>query len=139
MQWLTGNLSSDYHSICDFRKVNPQALENTFKLFVLFLKDASLAGATTVASDGTKVRAHNSKKNNYSQKKLERHLNYIEEKSKLYLKHIFGTIKRFRFREGYDHTNLTGLKKAVGEMSLIMLVYNIKRCANIPSIPSLIA
>lgn len=88
MQWLTGNLIPNYHSICDFRKINPQALTNTFKLFVLFLKDASLVSATTVASDGTKVRAHNSKKNNYSAKKLKRHIEYIDEKSAAYLKQL---------------------------------------------------
>ena len=35
--------------------------------------------------DGTKVRASNSKKSNYSQKKIERHLAYIEEKTNEYL------------------------------------------------------
>lgn len=49
--------------------------------------------------------------------------------------HIFGTIKR---QWGYNHTNLSGLKKVGGEMSLIMLVYNIKRCTNILGIPNLI-
>ena len=88
LQWLTGNLVPNYHSICDFRKVNPIALQNTFKLFVQFLKDASLVGCSTVASDGTKVRAHNSKKNNYSPKKIERHLKHIEEKSNEYFKQL---------------------------------------------------
>ncbi|MBK9379062.1 MAG: hypothetical protein IPM86_12885 [Saprospiraceae bacterium] len=37
------------------------------------------------AIDGTKSRAHNSKKNNYNQKKIERHLAYIEEKSTEYI------------------------------------------------------
>ena len=50
--------------------------------------------------------------------------------------HIFGTIKR---KWGYNHTNLTGLEKVNGEMSLIMLVYNIKRTINILGIESLIA
>jgi hypothetical protein len=38
-----------------------------------------------VAMDGTKVRANNSKKRNYSQKKIARHLAYIEEKTTEYL------------------------------------------------------
>jgi hypothetical protein len=42
--------------------------------------------------------------------------------------HIFGTIKR---KWGYNHTNLKGLAKVNGEFSLIMLVYNVKRCQNI--------
>ena len=85
LQWLTGNLQPNYHSIADFRKDNPDALRSLFKLYVLFLKEAELTGGETVAIDGTKVRAHNSKKNNYSQRKIERHLAYIEEKMTEYL------------------------------------------------------
>ena len=49
--------------------------------------------------------------------------------------HVFGTIKR---KWGYYYTNLKGLKKVNGEHSLIMLVYNIKRCFNILGVPELI-
>ena len=85
LQWLCGSLKPNYHSIADFRKINPQALRNTFKLFVLFLKEADLIGSELIAVDGTKSRAHNSKKNNYNPKKIERHLAYIEEKTNEYL------------------------------------------------------
>ena len=37
LQWLVCKLIPNYHSIADFRKVNPTALRNTFKLFVSFL------------------------------------------------------------------------------------------------------
>ena len=36
LQWLLCGQRPNYHSIADFRKVNPVALQNTFKLFVLF-------------------------------------------------------------------------------------------------------
>ena len=85
LQWLLCKLVPNYHSIADFRKENPRALKNTFKLFVLFLKDADLISGTTIAIDGTKVRAHNSKKNNFNQKKIDRHLAYIEERTNEYL------------------------------------------------------
>ena len=85
LHWLTNLLQPNYHSIADFRKENPLALKNVFKLFVLFLKEADLIGSKTLAIDGTKVRAHNSKKTNYNPKKIERHLNYIEEKTNEYL------------------------------------------------------
>ena len=68
-----------------FRKDNPKALKACFKLYVLFLRDAGLVGGKTVAVDGSKFRASNSKKNNYSQKKIDRHLQYIEEKTQDYL------------------------------------------------------
>ncbi len=88
LHWLLQKLSPNYHSISDFRKENPIALRNTFKLFVLFLKDIGLVAGTTVAIDGTKVRAHNSKKNNYNPKKIERHLQYIEEKTNEYIQQL---------------------------------------------------
>jgi len=39
-----------------------------------------------LAGDGTKLRAQNSKKNNYNQKKIDRHLAYIENKLAEYCK-----------------------------------------------------
>jgi transposase len=91
LQWLCGSLKPNYHSIADFRKINPTALRNTFKLFVLFLKEADLIGSEIIAVDGTKSRAHNSKKNNYNPKKIERHLAYIEEKTNEYLAQLDAT------------------------------------------------
>jgi len=85
LHWLLNSLAPNYHSICDFRKNNPEALRNTFKLFVSFLKESELISGTTIAIDGTKSRAHNSKKNNYNPKKIARHLQYIEEKTASYL------------------------------------------------------
>ena len=88
LQWLTLGLSPNYHTISDFRKNNPKALKSVFKLFVSFLKDIDLVGGQVVAIDGTKSRAHNSKKYNYNQKKIDRHLAYIEEKSNEYLNQL---------------------------------------------------
>jgi transposase len=56
-------------------------LEKLFKLYVLF-KDADLIGCETIAIDGTKSRAHNSKKANFNQKKIDKHVDYIEVKTK---------------------------------------------------------
>jgi transposase len=88
LHWLLCGQRPNYHSIADFRKDNPKALQNTFKLYVLFLKECELIGGKTVAIDGSKVRASNSKKNNYNQKKIERHLTYIEEKTSEYLQQL---------------------------------------------------
>lgn len=85
LQWLLQGLCPNYHTISDFRKVNAIALQNLFKLFVSFLKDAGLIGGKLIAVDGTKIRGSNSKKNNYNAKKIQRHLDYIEQKSKALL------------------------------------------------------
>lgn len=85
MQWLLEDIRPNYHSISDFRKNNSLALKNLFKLYVVFLKDADLIGCETIAIDGTKSRAHNSKKANFNQKKIDQHLEYIEIKTQEYL------------------------------------------------------
>ncbi|MBM6497921.1 transposase, partial [Flavobacterium macrobrachii] len=85
LQWLLEAICPNYHSIADFRKDNPKALKQLFKLFVSFLKDAELIAGETIAIDGTKSRAHNSKKANYNQKKIDKHLEYIETKTQEYL------------------------------------------------------
>jgi transposase len=85
IQWLLEAIAPNYHSIADFRKDNAKALRQLFKLFVFFLKDADLISGQTIAIDGTKSRAHNGKKSNFNQKKIDKHLAYIEAKTQEYL------------------------------------------------------
>lgn len=90
MMWLLGKLTPDFKTIADFRKDNKNALKSIFKDFTRLCRDWDLYGKELVAVDGTKFRASNSKKNNYSQKKIQRHLKYIDEKIKEYLKELDG-------------------------------------------------
>lgn len=83
--WLLHQLKPGYHTIADFRKNNPVALKNCFKIFVSFLKGEDLLGGKTVAIDGTKIRAQNNKSNNYNEAKLKKHLEYIEARAESYL------------------------------------------------------
>jgi len=85
VQWLLEDLRPNYHSIADFRRDNPKALKQLFKLFVSFLKNADLIAGEIIAIDGTKSRAHNSKKANFNQKKIDKHKEYINAKSQEYL------------------------------------------------------
>ena len=85
LQWLLEDIRPNYHTIADFRKDNPKALKQLFKLFVSFLKNADLIAGETIAIDGTKSRAHNSKKANFNQKKIDKHKEYIDTKSQEYL------------------------------------------------------
>ncbi len=41
-------------------------------------KQFALIGGVPIAGDSTKLRVQNSKKNKYNQKKIDRHLEYIE-------------------------------------------------------------
>jgi len=84
--WLLKSLQPHYKTIAEFRKDNKLAFQKVFRQFVLLLKDWKLVDGKHVAIDSFKVRAQNSLKNNYNQKKIDRHLNYIDDKIKGYLK-----------------------------------------------------
>jgi transposase len=71
LQWLLSGQQPNYNPIADFLKQNPEASKNTFNVYVLFLNDVELIGGETVAIDGTKIRASNSKNNNCNSKKID--------------------------------------------------------------------
>lgn len=85
--WLTGRQKPSYHTISDFRSIKPhrKALKDTFRLFNQVLDRAGLFGKELVAIDGTKVRAQNSKKNNLSEDKINKRLDYHESRFMEYL------------------------------------------------------
>lgn len=78
--WLLKNLQPDHNTISNFRRDNPKAIKKVFKETVKIAKYFDLIGGTLIAGDSTKLRAQNSKKNNFNQKKIDRHLEYIENK-----------------------------------------------------------
>ena len=78
--WLLKNLKPDHNTISNFRRDNPKAIKRVFRKTVEIAKYFELIGGTLVAGDSTKLRAQNSKKNNYNQKKIDRHLEYIQNK-----------------------------------------------------------
>jgi transposase len=88
LQWLLQGLQPNYHTIADFRKMHAVPLQSMFRLYVQFLGDADLLGKTTIGIDGSKFKAVNSKKNNYNQKKIDKHRQFIEDKTAKYLQEL---------------------------------------------------
>jgi transposase len=78
--WLLKGLVPDHNTISNFRRDNPKAIKKVFRATVNIAKNLDLIGGVLLAGDGTKLRAQNSKKNNYNQKKIDRHIAYIENK-----------------------------------------------------------
>lgn len=78
--WLLKTLKPDHNTISRFRKDNPKAIKRVFRHSVALAKNFNLIGGVLIAGDSTKLRAQNSKKNNYNKKKIKRHLEYIEKK-----------------------------------------------------------
>lgn len=78
--WLIKNLKPDHNTIARFRKENPKAIRKVFRQSVAIARNFNLIGGNLIAGDSTKLRAQNSKKNNYNKKKIKRHLEYIDKK-----------------------------------------------------------
>jgi len=86
VMWLLKNLRPGHNTISNFRRDNPKAIKKVFRETVKIAKHFNLIGGTLIAGDSTKLRAQNSKKNNFNQKKISRHLEYIENKLSEYEK-----------------------------------------------------
>ncbi len=86
--WLLKGLTPDHNTISNFRRDNPKAIKKVFRLTVTIAKHFNLIGGKLIAGDSTKLRAQNSKKNNFNEKKIKRHLAYIDEKLARYEKQL---------------------------------------------------
>lgn len=88
LMWLMRKLKPDFKTIADFRRDNKTALQNVFRQFNVLCKGWGLFGETTIAIDGTKIRANNSKKKNYSRKKVKRQMEYLDQRIEEYLEQL---------------------------------------------------
>ena len=94
LQWLLQGLQPNYHTIADFRQLHAKPLQAMFRLYVQFPGDAGLLNKNTIGIDGSKFiqrmlcKAVNSKKNNYSQKKIDKHQQFIKDKAEKYLQEL---------------------------------------------------
>lgn len=80
VMWLMKGLVPDHNTIANFRKDNPKAIRKVFHATVSLAKNFELIGGNLLAGDSTKLRAQNSKKNNFTHQKIEKHIAYIDEK-----------------------------------------------------------
>nr|WP_317129196.1 IS1182 family transposase [Formosa sediminum] len=86
VMWLLESLTPDHNTISNFRKDNAKAIKKVFFATVQIARNFGLIGATLIAGDSTKFRAQNSKKNNFNKKKIQRHIDYIDNKLEQYNK-----------------------------------------------------
>jgi len=82
--WLLNCLRPDHNTISNFRRDNPKAIKKVFRATVQIARHFDLIGGKLIAGDSTKLRAQNSKKNNFNQPKIDRHLAYIDNKLEEY-------------------------------------------------------
>src|SRR6202051_3654082 len=88
VMWLTGRLVPDHKTIADFRKDNGPAIKRVCAQFVALCRKLGLLAKASVAIDGSKFKAVNSRDNNFTKGKMERRLAQIEESVARYLRRL---------------------------------------------------
>ena len=79
LMWLLEFLALDHNKISNFRKDIAKAIKTVFLAMVKIARNFGLIGATLFAGNNTKLRDQISKKNNFNQKKIRHHFNYIDK------------------------------------------------------------
>ena len=85
VMWLTGRLAPDHKTIADFRKDNGPAIRNVCARFVALCRRLELFADASVAIDGSKFKAVNTRDRNFTRAKMKRRLEQIEESVERYL------------------------------------------------------
>jgi transposase len=86
--WLTGRLVPDFKTIADFRKDNGEAIRKVCRAFVLLCRRLDLLSAASVAIDGSKFKAVNARDRNFTEAKMKRRLEQIDESIARYLSQL---------------------------------------------------
>lgn len=76
--WLAGGLEPDHSTLSRFRKGHLDALKGIFRGTVDLCIEANLVDLNLVSIDGSKIRAHASKKSLYGKKRLDREMEAID-------------------------------------------------------------
>jgi transposase/macrodomain Ter protein organizer (MatP/YcbG family) len=88
VMWLTGRLAPDHKTIADFRKDNGPAIGKVCARFVALCRELGLLTAASVAIDGSKFKAVNTRDKNFTRAKMERRLAQIGESVARYLSQL---------------------------------------------------
>jgi len=88
VMWLLGKLSPDHKTIARFRSDNPEALKNMFRDFVKMCAKFELYGKELASIDGSKFKAVNSKKRNFTQGIVKDRLERLDKKINEYFKEL---------------------------------------------------
>jgi transposase len=100
--WLTGRLAPDFKTIADFRKDNGEAIRKVCREFVALCQRLNLLSDASVAIDGSKFKAVNARDRNFTQTKMQRRLEQIDESIKRYLSQLDTADRRARRARGED-------------------------------------
>lgn len=85
LMWLVGKLAPDFKTIADFRRDNGEAIRAMCHQFVLLCRELGLIAGGTVAIDGSRFKAVNTRDRNYTPGAIRRRMEQIETSIDRYL------------------------------------------------------
>ena len=85
VMWLTGRLVPDHKTIADFRKDNGRGIRKACVRFVTLCRQFGLLADASVAIDGAKFKAVNTRDRNFTKAKMKRRMAQLEESVARYL------------------------------------------------------
>src|SRR6187455_568616 len=85
VMWLTGKLAPDFKTIADFRRDNGDAVRAVCRHFVLLCRQLGLIVAGTVAVDGSRFKAVNTRDKNFTPGAIRRRMEQVEASIERYL------------------------------------------------------
>ena len=83
--WLTGKLAPDFKTIADFRRDNGEAIRAVCRQFVLLCREIGLIASGTVAVDGSRFKAVNTRDKNYTPGAIRRRMEQVDASIARYL------------------------------------------------------
>ena len=88
VMWLLRGLRPDFRTIADFRGDNRDAFKPVFRAFVMLCRRLDLFGRELLAVDGTRLKAVNSRRRNFTRQKLADWIKQADERIEEYLTHL---------------------------------------------------
>ncbi len=85
VMWLIGRLVPDHKTISNFRKNNGRGIRKACVQFVSLCRQFGLLAGASVAIDGAKFKAVNTRDRNFTKAKIKRRLTQIEDSVAVYL------------------------------------------------------
>lgn len=85
LMWLLRRLTPDFKTLADFRRDNHKAIQKVCRSFTLFCRDCDLFGGELIAIDGSKFKAVNSRRRNFSKRKLNSFIKKTDQQIEDYL------------------------------------------------------
>jgi transposase len=79
LMWLTGRLAPDFKTIADFRKDNGSAIRVACREFIVLCRKLKLFTKSTIAIDGRKFKAVNSRDKNFTDAKIKHRIEETEQ------------------------------------------------------------